>query len=538
MAVGTAVITVTTADGGFTANCTVTVSSTAVAVTGVSLNKTATTILPGGTETLTAAVTPANATNQTVTWSSDNTAVAAVNNGQVTAAAAGTAVITVTTEDGDFTANCTVTVSPAMVAVTGITGVPASGTVGTLTLTGTVTPANATNQTIVWSVKTVGTTGANISGNTLTATAVGTVVVTATIANGTAAGTDYTQDFSIGILSPAEQLAADLNAITSGSASASGGAVTLLADIGLVNTTITVPLGVTLDLETNHKSITLGNSAVLTVNGVVNAEASHTGNGDLPVAISGNNGRLLVDSAIGSPATINGTGVIHLKSRGILLVIENRELILDGVILDGLMTADTAFSKNITMPAEYADSIDNDNDISLVVISSGGIFAMTSGTIGYNAAGSGVYIPSGNFTMDGGEICGNGGCGLGVYGSSHFTMNNGVIHDNTSGTDGGGLMVNGGTFIMNGGVIKNNRARPAGTGYGGGVRLWSTATFIMAGGTVYGSGAGAGLANKGSLSSQDSLSIGGGNAYWGDGTTSISSTNGTLHGGTPTGTIE
>ena len=81
-------------------------------VTGVSLNKNTTTIKVGGTETLTAMVEPANATNKAVTWSSDNISVATVDaNGLVTAVAEGSATITVTTEDGSKTASCTVIVT-------------------------------------------------------------------------------------------------------------------------------------------------------------------------------------------------------------------------------------------------------------------------------------------------------------------------------------------------------------------------------------------------------------------------------------------
>jgi len=89
--------------------------------------------------------------------------------------------------------------SSSFIAVTGITGVPTTASVGTLTLSGTIAPANATNKTIVWTVKSSGTTGAKISGNTLTTTAAGTVTVTASIANGKTAGTPYTQDFPIAI---------------------------------------------------------------------------------------------------------------------------------------------------------------------------------------------------------------------------------------------------------------------------------------------------------------------------------------------------
>lgn len=87
-----------------------------VAVTGVSLNKTALTLDVGGSETLTAIVSPANAADKTVSWSSDTPAVAKVDdNGNVTAVKAGTATITVTTTDGDHKATCKVTVNKSIV---------------------------------------------------------------------------------------------------------------------------------------------------------------------------------------------------------------------------------------------------------------------------------------------------------------------------------------------------------------------------------------------------------------------------------------
>ena len=101
----------------------------------------------------------------------------------------------------------TITPVTGFVAVTNIKSVPTSGAVGTLTLTGTVEPATATNKTIAWSVKSAGGTGAAISGSALTTTATGTVTVTATIANGKAAGTPYTQDFDIVITSGGNSLA-------------------------------------------------------------------------------------------------------------------------------------------------------------------------------------------------------------------------------------------------------------------------------------------------------------------------------------------
>ena len=108
VAAGTATITATTANGK-TATCSVTVQ--AVAVTGVSLNKTSASLQIGGSETLTATITPPDATNKDVTWESSNPAVATVNNGQVKAIAEGSATITVKTVDGNKTATCSVTVT-------------------------------------------------------------------------------------------------------------------------------------------------------------------------------------------------------------------------------------------------------------------------------------------------------------------------------------------------------------------------------------------------------------------------------------------
>jgi uncharacterized protein YjdB len=120
VAAGTATITVTTADGGKTATCTVTVKAATVPVTGVKLDKTSLTLTAGDTATLTATVAPENATNKTVTWKSSDSKVASVDtNGKVTAVAAGTATITVTTADGGKTATCTVTVKAAEISVAG-----------------------------------------------------------------------------------------------------------------------------------------------------------------------------------------------------------------------------------------------------------------------------------------------------------------------------------------------------------------------------------------------------------------------------------
>ena len=88
---------------------------TTVNVTSVTLNKSSLTLNVGDTSTLSATVYPTNATDKSVTWSSNNTSVATVSNGIVSANAAGTATITVKTSDGNKTATCNVTVNTSQV---------------------------------------------------------------------------------------------------------------------------------------------------------------------------------------------------------------------------------------------------------------------------------------------------------------------------------------------------------------------------------------------------------------------------------------
>ena len=104
--------TATNSAGSDSKEYTLTIQSATVPVTGVKLNTETLELFTSNTATLTATVQPGNATNQNVTWSSSDGAVATVDaNGNVTAVKEGTAAITVTTDDGNKTAVCTVTVS-------------------------------------------------------------------------------------------------------------------------------------------------------------------------------------------------------------------------------------------------------------------------------------------------------------------------------------------------------------------------------------------------------------------------------------------
>ena len=103
---GVAVITVTTEDGGKTASCDVRVKARIYNVTGVSLNRTAVEIYESEELVLIATVYPANATDKSITWSVDNPEVISVENGKVVAKTPGTAIISVTSTDGNYTATC------------------------------------------------------------------------------------------------------------------------------------------------------------------------------------------------------------------------------------------------------------------------------------------------------------------------------------------------------------------------------------------------------------------------------------------------
>jgi C1A family cysteine protease len=160
-------------------------ATTTVSVTGVSLNKTSTTITIGGTETLTATVQPSDATNKNVTWMSSAPAIATVSsNGLVTAVTAGTATITVTTQDGAKTATCTVTAAP--VSVTGVSLNKPAITIHvgeTETLIATVLPSNATNTAVTWSSGNPDIAAVSASG-LVTGVGVGTAIITVTTVYG------------------------------------------------------------------------------------------------------------------------------------------------------------------------------------------------------------------------------------------------------------------------------------------------------------------------------------------------------------------
>ena len=108
---GTAVITVTTVDGKKTARANINVLSDNISVTGISITPSSISLEVGKTSSISYIITPSNATNKSVTWSSSNSTVATVSSsGVVTGLSIGTATILVTTIDGGKQAYATVNV--------------------------------------------------------------------------------------------------------------------------------------------------------------------------------------------------------------------------------------------------------------------------------------------------------------------------------------------------------------------------------------------------------------------------------------------
>ncbi|WP_172916778.1 Ig-like domain-containing protein [Capnocytophaga canis] len=191
VASGTVYITATTEDGGKKASCKVTVESV-IAVTNVSIQPETITLPVGDELQLTATVSPTNATNKKVTWTTANAGIAKVDNhGKVTGVASGTVYITATTEDGGKTATCKVSVTTPIIQVTSINIQPGTATVtvgGEQQLTANVLPTNATNKAVTWTSGNTSIATVSSSGK-VTGVASGTVYITATTEDGSKTAT-------------------------------------------------------------------------------------------------------------------------------------------------------------------------------------------------------------------------------------------------------------------------------------------------------------------------------------------------------------
>ena len=149
---GVAIVKVFTNNGHYDWSLITVCASKLVPIKNLSLNPKNVDMSVGGKDaTLTATITPSNATNKNVVWTTSDSSVVTVKNGIVHAVGPGTATITVSTEDGKLQDKAKVSVT---VPVTGVTLDPNSLnlTVGgkDATLTASIAPSNATNQNVTW----------------------------------------------------------------------------------------------------------------------------------------------------------------------------------------------------------------------------------------------------------------------------------------------------------------------------------------------------------------------------------------------------
>ena len=186
--VGECEVSASTTNGN-TARCKVTVYQ---ALGGMSLNETEITVDKGDTFQLEVIFDPDDTTNQEVTWTSSKDGVATVSSdGLVTGVSGGLAIVTATSDDGNYTAQCVVTV---MEYAAKLTVKPKSKIMevgDTLSLTVTASPASVTNKKVTYSSNKKSVATVNKSG-VVTAKKVGTATITVKATDGSGATTKCT----------------------------------------------------------------------------------------------------------------------------------------------------------------------------------------------------------------------------------------------------------------------------------------------------------------------------------------------------------
>ena len=305
---GTHIITaVATDNSGLMATSTAVSITASIPVTGVTLPATET-VNKNETTLLTATIQPAVGANQNVTWSSSDSNTATVNTlGVVTGVAAGTVTITVTTEDGNKTATCLVTVTNIFRPVTSITISPNTATVNrveTLQLAATILPAIATNKNMNWTtdngaVATVSATGL------VTALSVGTAKITVTTVDGS-----FTDFSTITVLDPplpAPLIKLGFNENTGTTPSNAGSATATFTKTAVPTWSTNVPtnggassvdFGTTAGnnyVESDAVVSQLGGLTSFTITGWVNCRNSTIGSGGNRILTWNNNGANGVD---------------------------------------------------------------------------------------------------------------------------------------------------------------------------------------------------------------------------------------------------
>ena len=182
---GTAIITATSRDGGKTATCTVTVGNGTVSLQKLTLNSSMEILTKGSSKTIYATYNPSNVTDKVLYWSSSNTNVARVSEGNVTAVGNGITTITATSRDGGKTASCQIIVVDKNTEMKSISLKTTNLTMNrgeSAVIYATYNPSNVTDKVIYWVSS--NTNVARVSEGTVTAVGKGTATITAITKDG------------------------------------------------------------------------------------------------------------------------------------------------------------------------------------------------------------------------------------------------------------------------------------------------------------------------------------------------------------------
>jgi len=391
--------------------------SSMVPVTGITVTGAsgATTITPdNGTLQLTATVLPTDATNKTVTWSIVNgTGQATINStGLVTAVSNGTVTARATANDGSgIVGSLVITISGQVITVTSITVTGAGGSTlitsdnGTLQLSATVLPADATNKTVTWSV--VNGTGQ--------ATINSTGLVTA-LSNGTVTARATANDGSGVVGSLVITISGQVVTVTSITVTGAGGSTLITSDNGTLQLSATV-----LPADATNKTVTWS-----IVNGTGQATINSTGlvtaaaNGTVTARATANDGSGIVGSLV---ITISGqvipvTGITVTGASGATTITsDNGTLQLTATVLPT-----DATNKTVTWSVVNGTGQATINSTGLVTaVASGTVTAVATANDGSGVVGSlvitisGQIIPVASITV------------TGTGGSSVISSDNGTL---------------------------------------------------------------------------------------------------------------
>jgi hypothetical protein len=423
--------------------------------------------------TLTGTVEPSSASNKTIVWSvkSAGSTGASISDSVLKTTAQGTAVVTAAI--GTYTQDFTITVNPPFVAVTAISDPGGSSgvmsTARALPLTVTVEPSTASKKDIVWSGWSIyEDVGAAISGGKLTAKNEGGYVLKATITDGKAPGTDYTQTFVIHVYDFIP--AASYYVKSTGNDSSAGTQAAPLAT--LAKAIKSLELSYVLNGfwpnkgkagEAEGEIIVTGTIPYPGTTGYTLGYSDYEGlqGVDLP--------RITLRGDPSAPGTLSGNGSNSVFGYGLTLWGNTKLTLADNLTLDHTHV-DVRDSSTFTMTGGVIRNVwGSYASRSAVTVNSGGTFTMSGGEI-WDCDGSAVSVNGGTFIMNGGQIRGNN------------------AHTEGPPINGAGVNVKNGTFTMSGGEIWGNTV--GSKSYGAGVYVDTSGKFTKTGGgTIYGSDA-------------------------------------------------